>query len=893
MRRLNPRWNPVSGQDTTVVLRNATLFDGDSTLPGTVDICFEQGIVTSITASQLNSSPCPPKTHVIDLGGRFVTPGLVDIHSHHLELPFSSVAAARDVNEKPSLGTITPFVRAVDGFKPYDPAIKLIASGGVTSSLILPGSGNILGGQAYLVKNTPRPGRDQELVVEDLLFEHGIPQSGRRRYMKMACGENPKHQYGHTRLGNAWLLRQHLEEARKLRDQQDQWCQRAREGATPSFLHRFGYLGRPDWQGEYPKSLELEPTVALLRGEVNLNIHCYETEDMERMLAVLHEFDIHVQAFHHALGAWEIPEFLKQQEPNITIATFADNALFKHEAYGANLRAPRILDDHGIRVVLKSDHTGEGNYAKHLMWQASIAHSFGLSTDKSLQAVTSAGAHSINQDHRVGYVRPGHDADLVVWDIHPLQVGATPLQIYIDGVALLEADVLDSELGRPIRTAALLPPVQRPSMGKEERTRLIKKVTSPRGQIVIHGITKALLSWWKPSEDPNNAADADSEEAHQLTAVISAGKLTCIGRRLACAPHIRDNATYINLKDGHISPGLVAFGNKLGLIDIASEPSTGDGSPASSSSALNEQRDLHYAKYGVHFGGRSLGRARVGGVTRAITAPLRGNGGGLLQGVSVGLRTSDSATVLDGGIWKDEVALHVVVGQDGKGADTPTISSQFERLRQILRKGQSDDDGSDGAYARAARGVLPVVVSAVNQDDIAQVILLKREFPRVRLVIFGGHGAPAVAKELAAADIPVILSGNRGAPDTWEKKDVLPGPPLSRCPAEVLINAGVLVALSARSESKTHGLALEARYAAKFAGLSDDEAIRLVSTNFDEILGLPKQSADGEIHGGGKNKGDFVVWEGDPLRGEGSVVLTVQDDGRIGDCWPDYEGAVL
>ncbi|KAL3290888.1 Amidohydrolase [Colletotrichum asianum] len=875
LRESNPRWNNVSGQQQTIILRNATLFDGDVVLPDVVDIVFEKGLIKSVETTR-EKGDFPSDAVVYNLNRRFVTPGLVDIHSHHLELPFSSVSATSDVNEKPQLGPITPFVRAIDGFKPYDPAIKIIASGGVTTSLILPGSGNIIGGQGYLVKNLPSPGENGEPIVEDLLLEHGIPEESRQRYLKMACGENPKHLYGHTRLGNAWLLRQHLEKARILKSKQEAWCHAAegvegdgfKSGKTAHFVAV---------HGELPEDLELEATVALLRGEFNVNIHCYEPEDFERMLAVLHEFGVHPQAFHHALEAWQVPEFLKEQERNITIATFAENSLFKHEAYGANLRGPKILDDHGIRVVLKSDHTGESNHAKYLAYQAAVSHSFGLSEAKALQSITSAGAYSIQQGHRIGFVKPDYDADLVVWDAHPLQVGATTIQVFVDGREVLDEDSVLATLSRTLEDSDVALPKVKATIEKETREDICGRALTRNTRIVLTGIREALI------DDVSSLNMSD-----HLAMVVTDGKITCLGAESACVSSREgDSIVSIKLENGYITPGLVAFGNNIGILDISSEPFTGDGSPGRKGNALNERKDLYFAKYGVHFGGRGFGRARLGGVTKAVTAPIFG--GGLLQGVSVGLRTAENATVLGGGIWKDEVALHVAIGQEAKeGDDTPTISSGVERLRQVIEEGQAVSAQPSSAYTRATNGSLPVVVYT---DDISQIILLKRDFPAVNLVIYGGHGTPLVAKDLAEAKIPVILTGNRGAPDKWEKNSFA-GPPLSPSPAQVLIDAGVLVAIAVRGDSKVHRLAQEAQWAAKFAGLSEKEAIELVSTNFNKILGLEKYRKE-DCPAGNKYSGDFVVWEGNPLRGEGSVVLSVQDDGKIEDCWPDYEGAVL
>ncbi|KAF9693636.1 hypothetical protein EKO04_008263 [Ascochyta lentis] len=868
LERENRRWSQDGGQNQTVVLRNASLFDGESFLTDSVNIVFKKGVITTIS-KRGDQFSLPLDADVYDLEGRFVTPGLVDIHSHHLEMPFSHVVANQDVNEKPNLGPITPFVRAIDGFKPYDPAIQIIASGGVTTSLILPGSGNIIGGQAFLVKNLPNPGENAEPVVEDLLFDHGLPKEERQRYLKMACGENPKYLYGHTRLGNAWLLRRHLEEAQKLKSQQDAWCQgaeRLHTGSRFSINQPTGFVAD---QGELPESLELEATVALLRGDFNTNIHCYEPEDLERMLDVLHEFGVHPQAFHHALEAWQVPEFLKQQERNITIATFAENALYKHEAYGANLRGPKILDDHGVRVVLKSDHTGEGNFAKYLLDQASISHSFGLPEVKALQSVTSAAAYSIQQDHRIGYVRAGYDADLVLWDSHPLAVGATPVQIWIDGREVLKLQDLSKVLNKTPESTDTTVPSVRPVASEDYKKIVCAAAVSHDDQIVFTGIKNVLLG------DPRFNA-ASTEENYAV--VVSGGKVLCFDLESVCRySHNLANASTILLKNGYITPGLIAFGNNIGILDISSEPSTGDGSPGQSYSALDESAH-QYAKYGIHFSGRSFERARLGGVTRAITAPNFGSG--ILQGISVGILTHPNATLLNGGIWKDEVALHMHIGQDSKSLSTPTISSAISRLHTILSQYSTADPNTNTPYARAARGTLPLIIHTINEHDISQIIKLKQEFPRTRIAIFGAHGAHLVAHHLARANIPVILT-SRGASDTWEKAHALPGPPLSASPAQVLIDAGVLVALAVRGDSKVWGLAREARWAGKWAGLSEREAIKLVSENFEKILGLEQSSRD------------FVVWEGSPGKGEGSVVVSVGENGKVVDCLPDVESAVL
>ncbi|RDW68972.1 uncharacterized protein DSM5745_08732 [Aspergillus mulundensis] len=878
--RHNPRWNAVSGQKTPIAIQNATLFDGETTLPYSVDIVFDAGVVRSVTPTNSNNS-LPEDAEIINVHGKHVTPGLVDLHSHHALLPFPSLSATSDANERPLLGPITPFVRATDGFTPSDPAIKLIASGGVTSSLVLPGSANIVGGQAYPVKNLPYPGAAAEPVIDELLLEDGIQESQRQRYLKMACGENPRRVYGHTRMGLAWLLRKELNKAKELLEKQEAWCAAASKLQGEGSEFRFRLRQRDqvsafvEREGPRPDSFDLETFLALLRGEINLNVHCYTPEDLETMLSVLHEFGVHPRAFHHALEAWQVPELLKRLEPNVTIATFADSALYKAEAYDASLQAPKILHEHGVRVALKSDHTGESDYAKYLLDQASVAHSYGLLTDAALQSVTSIPAESMQQGHRIGYMRLGYDADLVIWDSHPLQVGATAVEVFIDGRPLLRKDL--KEISKQLEPTYREPqgsldirqqaPATRPLMKAEERGEVCKRIQegAAKGTVVFTGIKEALLD--VPGLDPNN-------EHSELVLVLEANKVPCLGSKLTCLSQSNlqssNNDTEIPLQNGYITPGLIAFGNNLGIQDIPSEPSTGDGTSKSGIEAV------HFAKYGVHLHGKgkAFGRARIGGATKAVTPP---HGSGVLQGVSVGIRTGPGETLLDGGVWRDEVALHFSIGQGAK------VGSGIETIRRVLEQGNKGE--GDDVFIRAANESLPVVVQAYNPDDIAQLILIKRDFPRVNLVIYGGHGAALLAKPLADADIPVILTGNRGAPDTWEKKDTLPGPPLSDSPAKILLDAGVLLGLAAKDDSKIHGLAREARWAGKFAGLDDTEAIRLVSTNFDEILGLSsKAEGDGEGY-----KGDFVLWEGNPLSGEGSVVISVKEDGSISDCWPEVD----
>lgn len=312
--RTNPRWNSRTGQSTPMLIANATLFDGTGFVKGSTNILIHRGIIAAVTSVGRDAGTTPEDVSVVDAAGRYITPGLVDMHSHHIASVWPSLASTDDANEvNDDTGPLTPMVRVLDSMKAYDPATTLIASGGVTSSLILPGSANIMGGEAYPVKNRLRSGANGEEVVEELLLEHGIPQPERRRYMKMACGENPKDVYDHTRMGNAWKFRKQMAKGKDLVAKQDAWClsaAAAKEAGDVESINELVRSSRADEKG-YPEEIALDSTTAMLRGQVNVNIHCYEPEDFEDMLRHNEEFNFSISAFHHAIEAWKVPEMIK------------------------------------------------------------------------------------------------------------------------------------------------------------------------------------------------------------------------------------------------------------------------------------------------------------------------------------------------------------------------------------------------------------------------------------------------------------------------------------------------------------------------------------------------------------------------------------------------------
>ncbi|RCH78678.1 hypothetical protein CU098_002240 [Rhizopus stolonifer] len=319
-RHRNPRRAP-DAVDTLII--NGHVWLGDKYL-AKGQVYLKDGLIAAV-GTDLKVSK---HTRIVDAQGRVVTPGIIDMHSHMTLESLNGLEASNDVNEMTS--PTTPYVRVIDAISPTDPGLKIVASGGITTSLILPGSGNSMGGEAAVIKLRPVP----TLSNQDMLISSGVSEEDQEivwRFMKMACGENPKGYYGAelnkmpmTRLGEAYLFRQWFENAQKLKRKQDDWCDAA--GRIQKTFPKDGPVDEAKitrLSEPYPEDLQLESLVALLRKQVNLNVHCYLPQDFEAMVHHSLEFDFDIAAFHHALSAWQVPDIIKRAKTNITIATFA------------------------------------------------------------------------------------------------------------------------------------------------------------------------------------------------------------------------------------------------------------------------------------------------------------------------------------------------------------------------------------------------------------------------------------------------------------------------------------------------------------------------------------------------------------------------------------------
>lgn len=444
-----------------VVIRGATLMlgTGKTILRGT--IILEKGKIAVVAEGEL---PAPTGSMVIDGTGKFITPGLIDTHSHLGVYPMIDTTGTDDGNEMTE--PTTPQAQTADAFWPQDPGLERAVAGGVTTIQVLPGSANLIGGRAITIKLRPASSA-REMHVP------GAPDG-----LKMACGENPKRVYGKgrkaapmTRMGNLALQRATFLKAKKLKDQWARWNdeeshrieadskkraageakrdERARRDAScrasgepdPCESWRRAWRDQPLEDGPTSQPISTpdrdpgaETLVAAMEGRVLVHVHCYRADDMMDMLALADEMGFRVRSFHHALDAYKIRDVLAARQ--IAVSTWADWWGFKMEAYDGIPENAALVHESGGRAVIHSD-SAEG--IQRLNQEAGKAMASGrkagvtLTDEDALRWVTMNPAWALGIDHRVGSLEPGKDADVVLWSKSPFSVYALAEKVWIDG----------------------------------------------------------------------------------------------------------------------------------------------------------------------------------------------------------------------------------------------------------------------------------------------------------------------------------------------------------------------------------------------------------------------------------------------------------------------------
>ncbi|GAO39023.1 hypothetical protein SCH01S_25_00030 [Sphingomonas changbaiensis NBRC 104936] len=407
------------------LVTNVTIYDGEGGRINNGQVLFANGKIVAVG----QTIDAPAGTTTIDGTGKWVTPGVIDIHSHLGDYPSPSVQALSDGNE--ATGPVRPEVWAEHSVWPQDPGFsRALANGGVTTLEILPGSANLFGGRSVVLKNVAAR------TVQAMKFP-GAPYG-----LKMACGENPKRVYGSrnqmpsTRMGNIAVDRQTWARAQEYKRK---WDKYERDGGEPP-----------------ARDIAMDTLSGVLAGDILVQNHCYRADEMAIVLDMAKEFGYKVTAFHHAVEAYKIADLLKAN--GVCAAVWADWWGFKMEAYDAINENMPLLQKAGVCTITHSD---DANGIQRLNQEAAKALANGrrmgidIPDEVAWEWLSINPARALHIDDRTGSLRPGKMADVVLWNGNPFSVYTRPEKVWIDGALMYDAldpkrrPVSDFELGQP------------------------------------------------------------------------------------------------------------------------------------------------------------------------------------------------------------------------------------------------------------------------------------------------------------------------------------------------------------------------------------------------------------------------------------------------------------
>jgi imidazolonepropionase-like amidohydrolase len=417
------------------VIRHATVLTAAGKRFDDGTVVVKDGLIAAVGDA---SVAAPDGAQVIDATGEFLTPGVIDTHSHVGVFGLPATDANDDGNE--TSGDMTPRVDVSFGYWAQDPAIGHALAHGVTTAEILPGSSNLIGGRGMIVEM--RPGPDAASVMF----------AGAPRTLKMACGENPKRTHGDkggpvTRMGEYAELRGEWQKALEYRAKKKQYAaDRAlweKKRARAQELDAKSEGGKKIDPEKAPDPIDDDPDLDVLAdvldGKILVQIHCYRTDDMLEELAIADKYGYQIRSFHHALEAYKIRDVLARR--GIAINTWSDWWGFKMEALDGIMDNAAFFTEAGGRATIHSDSPSG---MQHLNQEAAKAYYTGLADgvalteDQALRWITANPAWVLGIDQLTGTIETGKRADLVLWDKHPFSVYARPQQVFIRGQVLFD-----------------------------------------------------------------------------------------------------------------------------------------------------------------------------------------------------------------------------------------------------------------------------------------------------------------------------------------------------------------------------------------------------------------------------------------------------------------------
>ncbi len=788
-----------------------------------VSIVVRDGIIREIGADV----SIPSGAQVIDGAGMTAIPGIIDEHSH--------TAMDRSTNE----GTtpVSAEVRVVDVLDPGSFNIYRALSGGVTTSLILHGSANPIGGQAAIIKM--RWGMDDP---EQLLLE-GAP-----KMIKFALGENV------TRKNSRSQGRQRFPRSRagveSFYDQAFTAALEYKQAWADYNANKKAFRVPPR------RDLRLEAVADVIDGKILVRAHSYRSDEIVMLMRVAERYGFKIDAFTHVLEGYKIADELAAH--GASAGTFSDWWAYKLEAYDAIPHNAAIMHEHGVLTMLNSD----------IPWlQAFMVYEFnkpvkygGLSKEEALRMLTLYPAQSLHVDDKIGSLEVGKQADIVLLNGDPFDTYSRVEQTIVDGIVYYDLANEAERRGEPLRPLpATVTPVAARPMTAAAATSVAASTAATDGGSNGDEDAPSLVLVGGTVHPVSGAEIADG------AVLINGGRIDYVGSRAGLnAPA---DAQVIDIAGKHVYPGMIDLMTQVGMVEIGQvAASRDDRETGRYNPHLN-------SLWGVHPHSVEIEVARANGISAVLSVPASG----VIQGAGAVIQ-------LDGDTPERmaiaERAALVVNFPSPKGKAWEEAKLEGDRLEELVQLFQravlfaaapadNDDptapfDGNDRMRERAmlealvpaVSGQMPVLFRTRSERDIRTLLLFLDEFPEVDAVIVGGDQAFRVATELAERGIPVVV-GSALRP-TMDRDD-----PVSAGweNARILHAAGVKIAFSTQDYANVRNLPYNAAKAAAF-GLPKDEALRAVTLNPAEILGLGSEMGSIEV---GK-RADLIVTDGDPLQ---------------------------
>ena len=392
-----------------VLIRGATVLTGTGQRLDDADVLIVAGRISAVG----RKLEVPSSVQVLEGKGKWVTPGLIDAHSHLGVNASPRMRAHSDVNE--ITNPVTAGVWAEHSVWPQDPGFEKALAGGVTTLQVLPGSANLIGGRTVVLKNVPA-------VTYQAMKFPGAPQG-----LKMACGENPKRTYGErrqapsTRMGNVAGYRAQWVEAQQYVRDVDEYEKK---------------LAAKEKDAKPPKrDLRLETLAAALKGEMLVHIHCYRSDEMAIMLDMADEFGYRVTAFHHAVEAYKIADLLAER--GVCAAMWADWWGYKMELFDGIQENIAFVDYPARGCAIVHSDSAEG--IQRLNQEAAKAMTRGsraglsVAPEHAIMWLTANPARALGIDQQTGTLEAGKMADVVIWNRNPFSVYALAERVFVDG----------------------------------------------------------------------------------------------------------------------------------------------------------------------------------------------------------------------------------------------------------------------------------------------------------------------------------------------------------------------------------------------------------------------------------------------------------------------------